>query len=349
MSGATAMPVARTVARSRRGFLAAGGALGLGALLAACGDDDGGTGTAAGKGGGAWSFKDDRGKTAKSDATPKRIVAYVGAAAALHDLGIECDAIFGPTKGKNGKPEMQAGRLDVDKLTNLGNTYGQFNVEKYAALEPDLLVSSMMVPPEVWYLPPDSAKKILSLAPSVAIQTGKTTLVKSIQRYAALAESLGADPKAKKVTDAKARFEAASESLRKAAKSNRGVRILAISASPDLLYAGFAPDFYDLRHFADLGVQFVTPGKRDKGGFWESTSWENADRYDADLILVDQRTGNLQPDQLEKSKPTWRDLPAVKAGQVIPWMNEAPPSHAAYAPLIENLAKSLQEAKKVRA
>ncbi|WP_240930166.1 ABC transporter substrate-binding protein [Streptomyces coryli] len=336
-----------SAARSRRGFLAAGGALGLGALLAACGDDEGGK--TSGKGGGAWSFKDDRGRTAKASGTPKRIVAYVGAAAALHDFGIECTGVFGPTKQPNGKPDVQAANLPVDKLTSLGNAHGQFNVEKYAALEPDLLVTNMIIAPALWYVPDDSAKKIESLAPTVGIRTGKTTLTTSIQRYAALAESLGADLKAEKVTKAKARFEAAAESVRQAAKARRGLKVLAVSATPDLLYAGFAEDFFDLRYYASLGVDFVTPRKRDKGGYWESASWESLDRYDADLIIVDRRTGNLQPDQLKKSKPTWRDLPAVKAGQVIPWQNEAPPSHAGYAPLIEQLATALQDAKKVRA
>ena len=61
------MSNARAAHLTRRGILAAGGALGLGAVLAACGDEDAkssGTGsgkeTAAAKSG-PWSFKDDRG------------------------------------------------------------------------------------------------------------------------------------------------------------------------------------------------------------------------------------------------------------------------------------------------
>jgi iron-desferrioxamine transport system substrate-binding protein len=51
-------------------------------------------------------------------------------------------------------------------------------------------------------------------------------------------------------------------------------------------------------------------------GYFEALSWENADKYDAGLIILDSRTQAVQANDLE-SKPAWRDLPAVKAGQVI--------------------------------
>ena len=64
------MSNARTARFSRRGLLAAGGALGLGAVLTACGDDDAKDGGADTKGSaksGPWTFKDDRGTTVKLD------------------------------------------------------------------------------------------------------------------------------------------------------------------------------------------------------------------------------------------------------------------------------------------
>ena len=60
------MSNARTARFSRRGLLAAGGALGLGAVLTACGDDDakdGGADTKGSAASGPWTFKDDRGTT----------------------------------------------------------------------------------------------------------------------------------------------------------------------------------------------------------------------------------------------------------------------------------------------
>ncbi|WJV49663.1 ABC transporter substrate-binding protein [Streptomyces flavofungini] len=342
-------PLAPLPPLSRRAFLGAGATLGAGGMLAACGDDKGDGGNSSQQGG-PWAFKDDRGETARAGSRPRRIVAYIGAAAALHDFGIECTGVFGPTKLKNGDPDVQAAGVDVDKVTVIGNAWGQFSIEKYAGLRPELLVSTMNVSPTLWYVPEESTDKILPIAPSVGILTGKTTLTKAIGRFAELAESLGADPRATKVTAAKKRFEDASERLRKAAgaaKSRGGVKVLAMAAQADRMYVGDPRDFTDLRHYSDLGVEFVTPTGTAKGGFFQDLSWENADRYEADLILVDKRTGNLQPAELRKSKPTWARLPAAESDQVIPWFNEARFSHAGYAPLIERLAKAIEDSKKV--
>ncbi|MFI8942998.1 ABC transporter substrate-binding protein [Streptomyces syringium] len=341
------MSTSRTHSPSRRGILAAGGALGIGAFLTACGGggskDSGGNGS--GSDSGPWTFKDDRGTTVKADKTPKKVVAFTGTAAALHDFGFECAGVFGPTKLKDGKPDPQAGDLDVDKVTVLGNAWGEFNVEKYAAMSPELLVTNMLQAQELWYVPDDSKKKILGLAPSVGINVTKVSLTQVIGRYAELAGSLGADLKAKKVTDAKARFEKASETLRQAAKAKKGLKVLCASASADLLYVSEPSVYADLTYFKQLGVEFIVPDKV-TGGFFESLSWENAGKYAADLVLLDNRTSALQPKDLG-SKPTWAGLPAVKAGQITPWLSEPRYSYAGCAPLVESLAAAIEKAKKV--
>ncbi|MEU8864786.1 ABC transporter substrate-binding protein [Streptomyces umbrinus] len=346
-------------ALSRRGVLTAVGALGLGGLLSACGgdgdkDSDGGNGSSANSsaGGGTWRFKDDRGTTVEADRTPKRLVAFVGAAAALHDLGIECTGVFGPTKLKNGRPDPRAGGIDVDKVTILGNTYPQFNVERYAGLRPDLLIAQMTDPPALWYVPEESAEKIESLAPSVGILTTKSSLTHVIDRFADLAKSLGADLTADPVTSAEKRFKSASAGLRRAAgaaraKGSGGLKVMVVSASADILYIAAPDAFTDLRYYESLGVEFVTPSKTGAGGFWQELSWENADMYEADLILVDDREGNLQPADLKKTKPTWARLPAVRADRTFPWAAEERYSHAGYAPRIEQLAAALGQSEPV--
>ncbi|WP_438452442.1 ABC transporter substrate-binding protein [Streptomyces asiaticus] len=340
------MRQARALPLSRRGLLTAGGALGLGALVTACGDN-GGSGSGGDDGGGSWSFTDDRKKKISLDSRPQHIVAYIAAAAALYDFGIEkqITGVFGPTTLKNGKPDVQAGDFPVDQATSLGNTWGQFNVEKYASLSPDLLITNMYDPGALFYLPDDSKKKILQLAPSAAIATGRVSMLEPIKRYAALAEALGADLKAKKVTDAKARFEKATETLRKTVKSHK-IKVMACSASADLFYVSNPKINADLIYFSELGVDFVVPEKPDKGGYFESLSWENADKYDADVLFLDNRTATLQPGALT-SKPTWSKLAAVKAGQIAPWSSEPRFSYAGAAPLVESLTKAIQDAKKV--
>ncbi|RAJ59831.1 iron complex transport system substrate-binding protein [Streptomyces sp. Amel2xB2] len=330
---------------SRRGLLAAGGAAGLGALLTACGSE-GGSNSGSGKG--SWSFTDDRKKKISLDGRPQRVVAYVGTAAALHDFGAG-DAIvgvFGPTKKKNGEADVLAGDLDVKKLEIIGNAYGEFDIEKYAKTHPELLVTNMYVKNALWYVPDESKAKILKLAPSLALKTAETSMLDAIKRFAELAGDLGADLKAKRVTDAKERFEKASERLRKAAKASGGLKVMAASGAPDLMYVSDPSANADLRYFKELGVDVVVPEKVSEQGFFEELSWENADKYKADVIMLDNRTQALQPPAL-KSKPTWSDLPAVKAGQVTTWDAEPRFSYAGAAPLLEQLAKAVEDGKKV--
>ncbi|GAA4369458.1 siderophore-binding protein DesE [Actinomadura verrucosospora] len=331
---------------TRRGLLGAGGALALGALVSACGGGDDASGTAS-PGGGAWTFTDDRGTRVRLKARPQRVVGYVGTAAALYDFGVDRQivGVFGPTKLKDGRPDPQAGNLPVDRLEIIGNAYGEFNIEKYAALRPELLVDNMFVPGDLFYVPAESKDKIFALADSVAISTGAVALPKPIERTAALAAALGADPKSAKVTAAKARFDKAAEALRAAAKAKPGLKVLAASASPDLFYASSPGKNTDLIYFKELGVDLIVPEKPGKDGYFEELSWENADKYTADVIMLDSRTQALQPKDLG-SKPSWKDLPAVKANQVIAWQPEPRFSYEGCAPILEALAASLRSAKK---
>ncbi|MFI6052973.1 ABC transporter substrate-binding protein [Streptomyces violascens] len=341
------MPLARASLPTRRGLLAMGGAIGVGTALTACGggkkSGSADSGTTAKSG--PWSFKDDRGRTAETKALPKNIVAFTGTAAALFDYGIEVKGVFGPTKTKDGKADVQAGDLDITKVEIIGNTYGEFSVEKYAALQPDVLITDMWQKDVLWYVPDNSKDKILKLAPSVALWAADQSMPAALQRRVDLAGSLGADVHAKKVTDAKAAFEKASARLRAAAKANPGIRVLLGSASPDLFYVSEAKRSCDTRYFQELGVEFVTP-KVDSQGFFESLSWENVAKYPADLILMDNRTGTLQPSDLA-GKPTWGQLPAVKANQVAPRLTEPIYSYARVAPIVDALAQAIEKAKKV--
>lgn len=348
------MPFARATHPTRRGILAAGGALGLGAALAACGDDKAkssgsGDGTAAADTG-PWSFKDDRGETAKADKVPSAIVAFVGVAAALYDYGIEAKGVFGPTTTKDGKADVQAGDMDVSKVTVLGNEWGQFNIEKYAALQPDVLISTMFDDAgTLWYVPDESKKKILAVgAPGVGISVYDRQLTEPLQRMLALAKSLGADTASGRVTEAKKRFEDAAARLRAAAKAKPGIKVMAGSASQDLFYVSGSNLSVDLEYFKALGVDFVEPPEKAKakgGGWYESLSWENVDKYPADIIMMDNRTSAIQPADITEA--TWKKLPAVKAGQVIARNPEPILSYDKCVPLLTSLAEAIEKAKKV--
>ncbi|NEA61532.1 ABC transporter substrate-binding protein [Streptomyces sp. SID12488] len=351
------MSNARATHLSRRGMLAAGGALGLGAVLAACGDDDAKSGgadadasKAAATPAGPWTFKDDRGTTAKADKVPSSIVAFTGVAAALHDYGVEVKGVFGPTTTKDGKADVQAGDLDVTKVTVLGNEWGQFNIEKYAALAPDLLVTTMFDSAgTLWYVPEESKKKILAVgAPTVGISVFDIQLDQPLQRMLELAKTLGADITSTKVTAAKKAFEDAAARLRAATKAKPDIKVLVGSASQDIFYVSGSNLSVDLEYFKALGVNFVEPSAealKASGGWYENLSWENVDKYKADVIMMDNRTSAIQPADITEA--TWKQLPAVKAGQVIARNPEPILSYDKCVPLLTSLAEAIESAKKV--
>ncbi|MGW0944236.1 ABC transporter substrate-binding protein [Streptomyces sp. NPDC002623] len=350
------MSNARAARPTRRGILAAGGALGLGAVLAACGDEDASSSgsessssASASAKSGPWTFKDDRGTTVKLDKIPANIVAFTGAGAALYDYGIQVKGVFGPTRTTDGKADVQAGDMDVTKVTILGNVWDEFSVEKYAALAPDVLISTMFDNAgTLWYVPEASKDKIAKLAPSVGVSVYDRQLTAPLERMWELAESLGADLTAAAATDAKKKFEDAAARLRAAAKAKPDIKVMAGSASADLFYVSGTNLSIDLEYFKALGVNFVEPpesAKAQGGGWYESLSWENVDKYAADIIMMDDRSSTIQPSAITEA--TWKQLPAVKAGQVIARSPEPILSYAKCVPLLENLAEALENAKKV--
>ncbi|MFD6396499.1 ABC transporter substrate-binding protein [Nocardia sp. NPDC060249] len=328
-------------ALTRRRFFAVAGAVGVSASLAACG---GGTGDGRDNTG-SWEFPDGRGGTVRTEGTPGRVVAFTGSAGALADYGVRepIVGIFGEARDRD-----LLGDLDPGSLTVVGDAWGQFDIEKYATLEPDLLVTDSYVPGRLWYIPDDNLTKIESANPNViAVEIAGQRLPDIIARYRALAAALGADTAGPAVSAAQQRFDAASQAVRDAVAARPGLRVLAASATPELFYASDPRASAELSYFTELGLDFVVPDQVDPGGYFQSLSWETADRYHADVILLDDRTSGLQPAALA-DRPVWRSLAAVTAGQVAPWSPIFRFSHAATAPLLERLATTIRDAKKVR-
>jgi iron complex transport system substrate-binding protein len=239
--------------------------------------------------------------------------------------------------------------MDASKVTVLGNEWGQFNIEKYAALAPDALISTMFDDAgTLWYVPAASASKIAKLAPSVAVSVYDRQITTPLQRVWELAESLGADTASSKVTAAKKAFEDAAARLRAATRANPDIKVLAGSASDALFYVSGTNLSIDLEYFKALGVNFVEPpesAKKAGGGWYESLSWENVDKYAADIIMMDNRTSAIQPADITEA--TWKKLPAVKAGQVIARNPEPILSYDKCTPLLTSLAEAIEKAKKV--
>lgn len=123
---------------NRRRFL--GAAAGLAAALAAAGcsrsDADAG-----GEGDAGWSFTDDRDNLIELDSPPRTFVTYTGIAGALWDYGLVPVGVFGALTRSPGSTDTSiSGNLDFAKTDMVGQLWGQVELEKIAALEPDVVI-----------------------------------------------------------------------------------------------------------------------------------------------------------------------------------------------------------------
>jgi iron complex transport system substrate-binding protein len=310
-------------------------------LLAACGSSEPND-TAAKSG--PWTFVSGNGKTVTLDATPKRIIASGAEAAALISFGIKPVGIYatGPVKDD---PNLKD--LDLSGITILGQTWGQIDVEKAASLKPDLIVADWW-PAEKAYSGFESgvkasSKKLLDLAPVVGIAQGDS-IEKLAQGYEKLAISLGADVKDPKIAADKKSFESAKAAFEKAVKAKPGLTVLAVSPSDDLLYVAnpkYAPELLDFQRW---GLDVINPDKPDKGfPYWENLSWENADKYQPDLLLIDDRAYASTLKQGEK-QPTWNNIKAAKAKAYVPWPAYWMHTYGEYADQLTQLTAAIQKA-----
>ncbi|WP_152364286.1 ABC transporter substrate-binding protein [Microlunatus speluncae] len=286
-----------------------------------------------------WNFVDDRGETITAPAVPKRIVAYTSSAGALWDLGIKAVGTFGPLSPVDGKPNPQAGNVVPAEVTNLGEEYGQADIEKLASLQPDLIVYGTWSPDAELT---DEEKKMAEIAPMVKINHGKgATLDKTIARYAELAASLGVDLNSPELSQDKADFEAASNRLRDWAKTKPDLRITAVALATEMFYIAVPKDNADLAYYSSLGLNLVSPDNPNNGEFWEYLSWENADKYAADVIMWDTRSQALKPEQAAKEKASFAKLPAVETKQLVRWDYVSPPSYKLQSTVLNTLADEL--------
>ena len=120
-----------------------------------------------------------------------------------------------------------------------------------------------------------------------------------------------------------------------------------MTGDADQFYVAVPDSYCDLDYFKDLGVEFVEGKKSDEWGFWEFLSWENADKYHADLIMIDNRSERACRPRPAREEAHLEPLPAVKAGQTVPWSMEERYSYAGYAPVLEQLAAAIEKSKRL--
>ncbi|MER5885683.1 ABC transporter substrate-binding protein [Streptomyces sp. NPDC001941] len=266
-----------------------------------------------------WRFTDDRGALVRAPARPRRVVAYVRAGAALHDLGVTPVAVYG--SGHDGP------RLDPAKAGGLPAATGYLgtgfpDAGALAALErerPDLVVDVTYDGKGAYACDEDALARLGVPVAALAV-SGDRPLAGVVERFGDLAAALGGTGA---LLDADAE-----DAVRRAAGDGGGPRVLALSgAGPDTVYLARPDTWPELRRLRALGVDLAEPDEG-PGVNWLTTGWDRVRELRPDLLLVDDRAHAARP-------------PALDAA-ALPWNPETPPSPVAYGRFFRAVADALE-------
>ena len=286
-----------------------------------------------------WTYTDGSGKTVTLDAPPARIIASQDAAAGLIPLGIRPVGIYADNPVADAKA-LQG--LDLTGITIIGEAWGEVDIEKAAALEPDLIIAEYWPVSGEWsggnkLTGPDSP--FSSLAPMTGVTVGDS-IIAVVEEYEELAQSLGADLAKPEIAAEKARFETAREAFRAAIAEKPGLTAMAVFAGNDALYVATPVGSSELSDFRAWGLDIIVPDAVDQHGYFENVSWENADKYQPDLLMLDNRT-NTQL-QIAQAQPTWTLMKAAAAGAVTEWPAYWLRNYGAYAGALDKLTTAIK-------
>lgn len=289
-----------------------------------------------------WSYTDGSGNTVTLDHVPTRIIAHANAAAGLIPLGIRPIGIY--VDSPVAEDKSLAG-LDLTGIAIVGEAWGEIDLEKVAALKPDLIISEWWPIDRAWsgfeLAANDISKKALELAPVTGVAQGKS-VVTMIEDYEKLAASLGADLTSGTAAADKARFETSLAAFRAAVAAKPNLDVAAIWAGADGLYIAIPAGASELSDFVSWGLKVITPDTPDASGYWEILSWENADKYQPDLVIVDNRQAAVL--ERAEAQPMWTSIKAVAAGAVAEWPAFWLRNYAAYANELDKLTVAIDAA-----
>jgi iron complex transport system substrate-binding protein len=99
-------------------------------------------------------------------------------------------------------------------------------------------------------------------------------------------------------------------------------------------------EFGELSDFASWGLDIIVP-EADADSSYQTLSWENADLYTADVILLDDRWGNQTAEDLA-AQPLAQRLPAVAAGQIGDWSAGWIRSYRVYVEQLDKLTALIE-------
>lgn len=289
-----------------------------------------------------WSFTDGAGNTITLDSPPERIVAFSSSAAGLMQFGVEPVGIF---TDESTSEKSYAG-FDLDGIEVVRTAYNELQAESLLAFDPDLIVT------EYWPRTGDysggdamdSEGRFAEIAPIVGVLQGDSVLG-LIEDYGVLAQALGADLDAPEVAEQRAAFEEARAALTAAAEAKPGLKVMAAWADAESLYVAAPAGAAELQDFQRWGLDLVVPDAPE-GEYWGVLSWENADTYPADVLLLDDRSGPAVREAVD-AQPLAEIIPAVEAGQIGDWPAWWIRTYAAYTAELEELTALIESSEVV--
>ncbi|RMB76955.1 ABC transporter substrate-binding protein [Rhodococcus sp. SBT000017] len=320
----------------------------LNANPAACGEND--RVDTVDRESGPFTYTDGRGRTISLDSQPNRIIADEESAAALMSYGIKPVAIWSTTP-MDSSPILSCS--DLTGIESVGESWGTFDFEKAASLDPDLVIGEFN--PRFGQFgklttTADSSKAdtIDQLAPTLGVTLDTTSTAKTIENYAGLASSLGVDLDTPQLADIKADYDAAVANFEKVASERQD--LIGVGVWPlDVAYVldpSADPDFSDYQRW---GLKMYTPDGTDDG-YWKKVSWENVSTVDADVAFVYHDVANAADVELAdipSRYPGFDAIAAVDNQQMVLWDYGANKSYSRYTKTIDIYADALSKAKKV--
>lgn len=291
-----------------------------------------------------WSFTSANGDVITLDHKPERIIASAAEAAGLMAYGIKPVGIY---LAQDLEWEPGLADADLSGIEIVGEEWGKIDAEKVAALQPDLIVADWWPPQKAYQGFEEGADadsmKVAELAPIVgANQQG--SLLEVVKWYEAFATSMGVDVDAAEYAEGRERFDATLADFQAAVDAKPDLSALAVAPGDDMLYVAVPEFSTSLTDFQNWGLDVIDPDSPKKDfPYWEYLSWEKSDKYQPDLLLIDDR-GYESAIETGEAQPTWDKIAAAKARAYTPWPGFWVHTYDAYADQLETLTAAIEKA-----
>ena len=216
------------------------------------------------------------------------------------------------------------------------------NIEQLAGLRPDVIIADSWGAGDYFGLEDEQLTQVEQIAPVIGIRVDGRPVEEPLARFAELAESIAGDDAVAAREEGEQTLAEARQKLVDAVEANPGIQVLGASGSANEMYVAVPAAYPDLEFFREAGVELVDPDTGEE--FWETLSWEEVNRYHADLILADARFGGRDW-MLSMVPANVQRVPAFEAGQVAPWQLSFAFGYRNFSTLVDAMTESLSSAK----